>query len=194
MRENGGVQKFAQLISCASFIIPDLTPKKKLSAQVNTRTSVRMNLSPQARSREHASVSLLVQPSVSLDNQQIFQVTTSHDQESVPSGGVQSSEDVNEFIYEGINLRSWNWRVADLCRILCSILVPVGDAMSFAAGMQGGPDVAGNSSVYWEQATRFIIDVLIDVFQAHDCSLNEVHSGAFRSDAFISYCSSFFLF
>jgi len=183
MRENGGVQKFAQLISWAAFTIPDVTPKK-LSTQVNMGNSVRMNLSPQARSREHASVSFPVQPSLSPNNQQI---TVSLDQESVPSSGVESSEDANEFIYEGINLRSWNWRVAELCRILCSILVPVGDAMSFAAGMQGGPDVAGNSSVYWEQATRFIIDVLIDVFQAHDDSLNEVNSGAFRSDAFISY-------
>ena len=35
---------------------------------------------------------------------------------------------------------------------------------------------------------------LVDVFQAGDCSLNHVHSGAARSDAFISYSSSFFLF
>lgn len=186
-RDNGGVQKFAQLISWAAFVIPDVTPKKKPYAQVNVGKSVRMNLSPQGRSREHASVSFPAQRSVSPKNQD---VRTAHDQESVPSGGVQSSEDVHEFIYEGINLRSWNWRVADLCRILCSVLVPIGDAMSFAAGMQGGPDVAGNSSVYWEQATRFIIDVLIDVFQAYDGSLNKINSGAFRSDASIFYHSS----
>jgi hypothetical protein len=187
MREHGGVQKFAQLISWAAFTIPDVTPKKKPSTQVNIGKSVRKNLSPQGRSREQLSASISAQPSVSSSSQQSFQVTTPRDQGSITSGGVQSSEDVHEFIYEGINLRSWNWRVADLCRILCSVLVPVGDAMSFAAGIQGGSDGAGNSSVYWEQATRFIIDVLIDVFQAHDGNLNEVNSGASRSDAFISY-------
>lgn len=183
MREHGGVQKFAQLISWAAFTIPDVNPKKKLSTLVNVGKSVRMNLSPQGR----LPASIPAQPIVSPSSQQTFQVSTSRDQDSITSGGVQSSEDVHEFIYEGINLRSWNWRVADLCRILCSVLVPVGDAMSFAAGIQGGPDGANNSSVYWEQATRFIIDVLIDVFQAHDGSLNEVNSDGVRSDAFISY-------
>ena len=187
MREYGGVQKFAQLISWAAFTIRDVSPKKKPSTQVSIGKSVRMALSSQARSREQLSASFPVQPSVSPSSQPTFQVTTSPNQDSLTSGGVESSEGVHEFVYEGINLRSWNWRVADLCRILCSILVPVGDAMNFAAGIQGGPDGVGNSSVYWEQATRFIIDVLIGVFQAHDGSLNEVNGGAFRSDAFIFY-------
>jgi hypothetical protein len=186
MRENSGVQKFARMIGWAAFMAPDAIPRKKISTQVNTGTSVKLNVSPQAWSRKQSFVSLPAPPSVSPRQQQIFQAALVRDQESIPIGGVQNSENVNEFIYEGINLRNWNWRVADLCRILCSILVPVGDAMSFAAGMQGGPDLAGNSSVYWEQATRFIIDVLIDVFQAHD-RLNDVHNGPLRSDTSISY-------
>lgn len=183
MREHGGVQKFAQLISWAAFTTPDVTPRKKRSTQLNVGKSVRLNFPPQARSKEQLPAQSNAPPS----SQQTFQVTTSREQDSITSGGVQSSEDVHEFIYEGINLRSWNWRVADLCRILCSVLVPVGDAMSFAAGIQGGPDGTANSSVYWEQATRFIIDVLIDIFHAHDESSDEANSAAFRSDAFFSY-------
>jgi len=47
MRENGGVQNWAQLISWAAFTILGVTPKKNaLSAQVNMFNSVRMVLSP----------------------------------------------------------------------------------------------------------------------------------------------------
>lgn len=63
------------------------------------------------------------------------------------------------------DLPGWNWRVADLCRILCSFLVPSGDVRSFASGMARSQDVPGLSGAYWELASRWIVNVLLGVFR-----------------------------
>lgn len=82
-------------------------------------------------------------------------------------GQVQTRDDQDSPV-QGDNLQGWNWRVADLCRILCSFLVPAGDVLNLARGLQGGQEGVGTSVIYWELATKCIVNVLLGVFRGAD--------------------------
>lgn len=188
MRDHGGVQKFAQLISWCVSTFSIHTARKATSTHSSGVKSVRTTTPSydssleQSHLREQTSileVPLRGSPQYVCGKQELL------------SRGVQSSGGIHAFVYEGTKLRTWNWRVADLCQILLSVLEPVGDTMSFPGGIQGGQEGWGN--VYWEHATHLIIDVLLGVF----CKLSgrsdqTISPRSYRSDisyiCLTSYC------
>jgi hypothetical protein len=149
MQDYGGVQRFAEVIHWAAFIYPEV-------AADSLHSSANSTASP---SREQTIFSI----------NSILDVHDSSRQKShspdVPSRQATGRDGKEDPVDDRDNLQGWNWRVKELCQILFSFLVPSGDISSIVRVLQRGPQGFGISLVYWELATRCIVNVLLGVFR-----------------------------
>ncbi|KAH9551888.1 hypothetical protein CY35_09G037400 [Sphagnum magellanicum] len=164
MRDNGGIQKFIDLIRWAAFTFPEMTasliPVPDSAGSCGKEGGALMPGSlPEVKSRRNVRAT----PSGFLSIMLNVTDPPVDDDGSITS--VHGLVDAQNIMAEGASLQGWNWRVSDLCRILCSFLVPAGEVASLAGGLQGGQDRGGASSLYWELATRCIVNVLLGVFR-----------------------------
>ncbi|BBM99563.1 hypothetical protein MPTK1_1g22060 [Marchantia polymorpha subsp. ruderalis] len=165
LREYGAVEKFSKMIRFAAFTIPEMTSKLR-----------GFSVASLVESPVFSPSSYMTQQD-SLVERRASDLTLLHGRKEDSSGSdnptrVEASLDVLEAGNITVDpssgdddLPGWNWRVADLCRILCSFLVPSGDVRSFASGMARSQDVPGLSGAYWELASRWIVNVLLGVFR-----------------------------
>ena len=178
------MQKFAQLIIWSVCTFSTHTARKATSSHSSGVKSVRTTTPSYDSSLEQShlreqTTSILEVP-LRGSPQYVF------GKQELSPGGVQSSGGIHDFVYEGTTLRAWNWRVADLCQILLSVLEPVGDTTSFPGGIQGGQEGWGN--VYWEHATHLIIDVLLGVFREQSGRSDQITGAwSYRSDIFLVF-------
>ena len=173
MRDRGGVQKYIEVIRWAAFTFPEMAaslyPATHLDTQPDEATlnTSEIVVDQQGGRESRSRRSIKATPSGFLSimlNVNDLSVVESSDK---ISGPVQAGER-QDLSVEGDNLQGWNWRVANLCRILCSFLVPAGDVPSIAGGLQGGQEAIRASGLYWELATRCIVNVLLGVFRGGD--------------------------
>ncbi|CAK9238386.1 unnamed protein product, partial [Sphagnum troendelagicum] len=164
MRDNGGIQKFIDLIRWAAFTFPEMTasliPVPDSAGSCGKEGgALTLGSLPEVKSRRNVRAT----PSGFLSIMLNVTDPPVDDDGSITS--LHGSVDAQNIMAEGPSLQGWNWRVSDLCRILCSFLVPAGEVASLAGGLQGGQDRGGASSLYWELATRCIVNVLLGVFR-----------------------------
>lgn len=148
LHDCGGVVKLIQIIRWAAFTFPEM--------------SLGTVASPGA---VHLRGTLPLSPT------QMSGLSTKNPclQESYEDRGPVHSN-TPDLLSDNDDLQGWNGRVAHLCRILCSFLVPSGDIPSFASGLVGGQEAV--SGAYWELATRWIVNVLLGVFRGGDKDLS----------------------
>ncbi|CAK9237200.1 unnamed protein product [Sphagnum troendelagicum] len=164
MRDNGGIQKFIDLIRWAAFTFPEMTasliPVPDSAGSCGKEGgALTLGSLPEVKSRRNVRAT----PSGFLSI--MLNVTDPPVDDDGSFTSLHGSVDAQNIMAEGPSLQGWNWRVSDLCRILCSFLVPAGEVASLAGGLQGGQDRGGASSLYWELATRCIVNVLLGVFR-----------------------------
>ncbi|KAL2652898.1 hypothetical protein R1flu_021026 [Riccia fluitans] len=164
LRELGTVEKFSKMIRLAAFTIPEMTSKLRSSSADVIGSPVLPPSSYLAQEDDREDVK---QDQLGLVCERKSNVPASN----TPQLGEGSSHGLDGTTVILVNslgdddLPGWNRRVAELCRILCSFLLPSGDVRSFASGIAGSQEVLGLSAAYWELASRWIVNVLLGVFR-----------------------------
>lgn len=173
LRDHGGVQKYIEVIRWAAFTFPDMDKRLNSSADAS-RNTMEGNaglpgalLEHQGSKESRQRRKIKATPSGFLSTMLNVNEYLIEDSLKTSVGQVQTRDDQDSPV-QGDNLQGWNWRVADLCRILCSFLVPAGDVLNLARGLQGGQEGVGTSVIYWELATKCIVNVLLGVFRGAD--------------------------
>ncbi|KAL3684694.1 hypothetical protein R1sor_002716 [Riccia sorocarpa] len=164
LRELGAVEKFSKIIRFAAFTIPEMTSKLRGSSEEVPKSPV---LPPSSYLTQEDDREDLKESQLGLLRERKANVSAG-DSRQLVEGCSYELEGTTVALDNSLgddDLPGWNPRVAELCRILCSFLLPSGDVRSFASGIARSLEIPGLSGAYWELASRWIVNVLLGVFR-----------------------------
>lgn len=168
MREHGGVQKYIEVIRWAAFTFPDMAASLNPPTHVNAQPDGATLNAPEIVVDQQSGRESRSRRSIKATPSGFLSIMLNVDDMSLVESSSGPAQAGDRQDLSGDDLQGWNWRVANLCRILCSFLVPAGDVPSIAGGLQGGQEAVRASGLYWELATRCIVNVLLGVFRGGD--------------------------